>query len=324
MAPDNSILMAEQITWAQVRGYPWLGAKKIIQYGKRIQKGAAATHANLEIVTESDSLLAFDADNAFSQVTGKKVLLQAIGKARKSGVCAAVVRNTTSAAALGYYADLAAQEKAIGLIINNAPPLMAPWGSRSKILGNQAFAIGSPTGRHDPLILDTALSELTLVGIHAYEMRGEKLPKGVALDASGNPTNDPASALAGILMPVGQHRGSGLAILWEVLTGVLAGGDRYMSDVTMPDVFDRPQGTSMFYLAIDPAALMPFEDFTARVDDVIDRIHASKPADGVERVRVPGEGAADRAREAIRHGTVLAANLYTDVSEYAESIGVSW
>ncbi len=324
MAAEHADLMAEQITWAHIRGYPWLGARKIIQYGTRIIKGAAATHGNLDVVTESDSLVAFDADNAFSQVIGKRAMRAAIGKARNAGVGVAVVRNSSNASALGYYAELGAREGVIGLAINNAPPLMAPWGSRSKLIGNQAFAIGCPAGRHDPIILDTALSELTLVGIHGFELRGEPLPEGSALDADGLPTTDPATALAGILVPAGQHRGSGLAIMWEVLTGVLAGGDRFMSDVTMPDVFDRPQGTSLFFLAIEPRTVMPRERFLERVDDLIDRIHAAQPAEGVERVRVPGEMSAARARQAEAGGATLSADLYADLERFSAPIGVRW
>lgn len=324
MAPEHADLMAAQITWAHVRGYPWLGAKKIIQYGTRIQKGAAATHGDLELVAEAGGLLAFDAGNSFSQVTGVQAMQAAIEKARSTGVCVAVVRNTSNASALGYFPNLAIEQRMIGAAINNSPPLMAPWGSREKIIGNQAFAWGSPAGRHDPIIFDTALSEMTLVAMHGYEARGESLPEGVALDAQGAPTTDPTAALAGILLPMGQHRGSGLAVIWEILTGILAGGERFLTDVTMPDVFDKPQGTSMFHLAINPEIVMPYDQFLARVDDMIDRLHASPTAKGVEQVRVPGEMAARRAREAQTSGMTLAPEMYAQLAEFAKPLGVRW
>ena len=324
MVPEHADLMAAQITWAHIRGYPWLGAKKIIQYGTRIQKGVAATHGELEVVAEADGLIAFDAKNSFSQITGVSAMQAAIEKARQSGVCVAVVRNTTNASALGYFPNLAIEQQMIGAAINNSPPLMAPWGSRAKVIGNQAFAWGSPAGKHEPIIFDTALSEMTLVAIHGYEARGEPLPEGVALDAGGTPTTDPTAALAGILLPVGQHRGSGLAVIWEILTGVLAGGERFLTDVTMPDVFDKPQGTSMFHLAINPEIVMPYEQFVARVDDMIDRLHASPPAAGIDQVRVPGEMAVRRARQAHAHGTTLTADMHAQLAAFAEPLGVGW
>ena len=194
----------------------------------------------------------------------------------------------------------------------------------SDLQSNIRPASGRPAGRHDPIIFDTALSEMTLVAIHGYEARGEPLPEGVALDGQGAPTTDPAAALAGILLPMGQHRGSGLAVIWEVLTGVLAGGDRFMTDVTMPDVFDKPQGTSMFHLAINPEIVMPYDQFVARVDDMIDRLHASPTIEGVEQVRVPGEMAARRAREAQKSGVALAQEMYDQLAEFAEPLGVRW
>ncbi len=91
---------------------------------------------------------------------------------------------------------------------------------------------------------------MTHVGMHGYQERGEPLPEGVALDVSGRPTVDPAEAIAGIMVPMGGHRGYGLAVMWEVLTGVLAGGSRFIDDIIMPDVFDRPQGVSRLFLGL--------------------------------------------------------------------------
>lgn len=324
MTTVHAELMAEQLAWAQVRGYPWLGAKKIIQYGTRIKTGATSPTGEAEVIRESDAFVHYDAHNTFSHIAGVRAMNRAVEKARSAGACVAIVRNTSSAATLGFFANLAVEQNMIGMAINNAPPLMTPWGGKEKVIGNQAFAIGSPAGRFDPIIFDTALSELTLVGIHGYELRGEKLPAGVALDADGSPTVDPATALAGVLLPMGGHRGSGLAIMWEVLTGILAGGDRFSSDVTMPDVFDRPQGVSKFYLALDPEAAMPFQEFQGRVDTLIERIHATPRATGVDRIYVPGERGAERARDATRDGVAIPEDLVAQLVEFGKELGVSW
>src|SRR5258706_16284597 len=98
------------------------------------------------------------------------------------------------------------------------------------------------------------------------------------LDAQGRPTVDPVTALAGLYVPIGGHRGFGLALMWEVLTGVLSGGARFGPDVGAPDAYDRAQGVSHFFLALDPSRSMPIDEFTARVDDLIDQVHASPPA----------------------------------------------
>ena len=324
MSAEHASLMAEHITWAHVHRHPWLGGRKIMQYGTRIKTGVTAAVGNATVVSESDAFVLLDAGDTFSQIAGVDAMRRTIEKAREVGAAIAVLRNTTSAGALGYFAMQAANERMIGMALNNGPPLMPPSGGTTRVIGNQAFAIASPAGVHDPLLLDMALSAITLVGIHKYEDNGEELPEGLALDAAANPTTDPAVALAGMLLPMGGHRGYGLAVMWEVLTGVLSGAPRFLSDVTMPDVFDRPQAVSMFFMAIDPEISMPYDEFVARVDRLIDRIHASPPAPGVQRVFVPGERSAELGRQQVHNGIPMSVSLAQELQAFGAELGVSW
>ena len=276
------------------------------------------------MVSETGAFTLLDAGNTFSQISGVRAMDRAIRKAGEVGAAVSVLRNTTSAGALGYFALLAAGRGMIGMANNNAPALMPPWGGTSKLIGNQAFAIASPAGRHDPVLLDMALSEMTLVRYHEYQERGEPLPDGTALDASGRPTTDPAEALEGMMVPMGGHRGYGLAVMWEVITGVLSGSLRFLNDVTMPGVFDRPQAVSMFFLAIDPEMAMPYEEFAERVDRLIDAMHASRPAPGIERVYVPGERSAELAKERMRRGIPVPRPLVDRLASFGAEVGASW
>lgn len=324
MEPDHAGLMAEQITWAHAHGHSWLGAPKIIQYGTRVKTGATSPVGEPSVISESDAFALLDAGNTFSQISGVRAMDLAIRKAREMGAAVSVLRNTTSAGALGYFAARAADRRMIGMANNNAPALMPPWGGTTKLIGNQAFTIASPAGRHERVLLDMALSEMTLVGYHEYQERGERLPEGVALDAAGRPTTDPAEALAGMMVPMGGHRGYGMAVMWEVITGVLSGSLRFLDEVTMPGVFDRPQAVSMFFLALDPEMVMPFEEFAARVDGLVDAMHASPPAPGVERVLVPGQRSAELARERMRGGIPIPVSLIGRLEEFGAELGVSW
>lgn len=316
--------LAEQLVWAELRGVASVGAKKIPQYTARLRAGGTRARAESVVLAEGDALVVIDAQDGWGQVAGARAMRLAIEKARSCGVGSALVRNTTSAGALGYFAMLAAEQRMVGLAINNSPPLQPVWGGMDKVIGNQAFAIASPAGRHDPLLFDAATSAISLARIHDHQRRGERLPQGVALTADGEPTVDPAAALAGILLPMAGHRGSGLSLMWEVLTGVLAGGSRFATDVTMPDVYDRPQAVSMFLLAIDPKVVMPVETFEARVDDLIDRVHGSAPAPGVERVTVPGERSRRTELSRTAKGIPLPAALVAELRALGEELGVSW
>lgn len=301
MPSDEAVLMADHLVWADLRGTSWLGLRKIPQYTARIRQGGTRPAAELVTVGESPAFALLDARDSWSQVVGVRAMRLAMDKARSAGTGIVVVRNTTSAGALGYFAATAAAEGMIGLVINNSPPLQPATGGTTKVIGNQAFAIAAPADRHEALLLDMATSAISLAGIHEHERRGQQLPAGVALTADGEPTVDPAAALAGMLMPMGGHRGYGLALMWEVLTGVLGGGPRFAANVTMPHDHDRAQGVSMFLLAIDARAALPDGALASRVDELIDQMHASSASPGVERVTVPGERghatAAARRRE---------------------------
>lgn len=248
----------------------------------------------------------------------------AIEKARATGAGYASVRNSSSAAAMGYYASLAIDAGMIGVAITNGIALMPPPGGTTKVVGNQGFAIGAPSSRHRPLLFDSALSLISTGEIHTAQERGEQLPPGLMLDASGAPTTDPAAALDGLYVPIGGHRGFGLALMWEVLTGVLAGGKRFAPDIGAPDDLTSPQGVSHFMLAIDPTRSMPLEEFTARVDQLIDLVHVSPPAEGIARIYVPGERGYETSERRVREGIPMTPKRLESLKKLAAEVHVEW
>jgi LDH2 family malate/lactate/ureidoglycolate dehydrogenase len=324
MSDDDARITADALAWADLRGIGAQGIAKLPLIVKRLRAGGTVASARVTVVNETPAMTVFDAHGAWGHVAGVTAMRAAIGSAARSGVGAALVRNTDSASAMGYYATLAIRERKIGLAINNGTPLMPPPGGTTRTVGNEAFAIGCPAGRHAPLLFDTATSAITWTAIEALRDRGEPLPANVALDASGTPTRDYDAALAGILLPMGGHRGFGIALMWEVLTGVLSGGPRFARDITPLAKLDSPQSVSHFYLAIDPAIAMPYQRFVDRVDALIDQVHASPPATGVDRVRVPGEhGAAEESRRE-RDGIPLPAERAAELKALAREFGMTW
>jgi LDH2 family malate/lactate/ureidoglycolate dehydrogenase len=154
--------------------------------------------------------------------------------------------------------------------------------------------------------------------------RGEPLPADSALDAQGNPTTDHAAAIGGLLKPVGGHKGFGLALMWEVLTGVLSGNERFASRITAIGDTASPQSVAHCHIAIDPRAAMPLDAFTARVESLVAVVHASPPADGVKRVFVPGEqGDANVARRE-RDGIEVSPDKVAELEALGRECGVRW
>ncbi|HZC70699.1 MAG TPA: Ldh family oxidoreductase [Jatrophihabitans sp.] len=324
MRTADADVLAEHLVWADLHGVPSLGLRKMPQYVPRLRAGGTPPGAQTSVVHQQGVITHLDGNDGWGQVVGAHGMRLAVDNARAFGVGLTLVRNTTSAGAIGRLASFAVDEDMIGLVINNGPPIQAVWGSAEKTIGNQAFAIASPAGKHPPLVLDMATSSITLARLHEYVASGESIQPGLALDADGEPTVDPVAALKGLLLPFGGHRGSGLAMMWEVLTGVLAVGERFLSDVTMPDVSDRPQAVSLFMLAINPSMLMPSHEFRERVDRVIDHVHGAEKAPGFDAVQVPGERSHATAEQRQRDGITLPPKLIGELHRLGDELGVAW
>lgn len=323
MPGGDAATTARAMVWADLRGLDAHGVSgKLAQCVDRVRAGGTRADPGLPVRRETPATAAIDGQRAWGQVAAVAGMRAAIAKAKESGIGAVSVRDVSSAAALGYYPTLAVDERMIGMVITNGPPLMAPWGGTRKLLGNQAHAIGCPSGRHFPILFDSALTVMSTGEMDLYHERGELLPDGVLLDAGGQPTRDPTQWTTGLLVPIGGHRGYGLGLMFEVLTGVLAGGAQMAPEVGHPFDHARPQGVSLLMLVIDPRIAMPFDLFATRVDQLIDQIHATPPAPGVDRVYVPGERGYLTARQRERDGIPLTAQRAGKLRALAGELGV--
>nr|WP_272955060.1 Ldh family oxidoreductase [Kribbella shirazensis] len=322
MSEQDATMAADAMVWSDLRGATNHGVSaRVPVLVSRVRAGAVNPAPTWQVLASTAGVTALDADRGWGQVAGTRCMKMAIEAARKTGVGVATVRNADIAASLGWYANVAIEQSMVGIAFNNSMPLMAPWGGATKLLGNQATAMGTPAGRHHPILFDSALSALSMHAVHAVHSRNESLPENAALDADGRPTVDPAAALAGAMLPAAGHRGYGIAVIWEVLTGVLGTG-LFAPEVRNPA--EGPVGLTLFCLALDPTAIQPLEVFTGRVDTFIDRIHASTPIDGVERVRVPGERGFGVAEQQRRDGVLFTADQLTSLRHLADEFGLEW
>lgn len=318
-------LLADYFLWADLRGLPFVGIRRLPEFVGRLRSGGTeiGSGQGLTILHERAAFAVVDAKHTFAQIAGVRSMRLAMEKARSAGVGVVVVRNTTSAGALGHLAMVAADGGMVGMAINNTAPVVAPWGGSTGVMGAQPFAVSSPAGRHPPLLLDMTNTAMSMVRMHEYERRGEPIPEGAALAADGRPTTDPATAIRGVLLPAG-HRAYGLAVLWEVISGVLAGGEIFGGDVGLPGQLERPMGVSLYLMAVDPTAAMPYDTFTARVDQLIDQLHDSPTASGADSVKVPGERSQATARVRRTSGIPIPADVAQSLAAMGADLGVPW
>jgi len=284
----DAALVADSLVDADLRGVSTHGILRLPGYLDRIRRGVVSADPHLQVDRVAAAVARLDGGNGLGAVVGHRAMEEAISLARGAGLGLTLVRRSSHFGTAAQYARQAAAHGMASITITNASRALPAWGGRTPLLGTSPIAIGAPDA-DGGLVLDMSPAVAARGKVRAALRRGESLPPGWALDAGGAPTTDPASALAGTMLAMGGPKGSGLALMFDVLAGVLTGaafggevGDQYLD-------LDRPQDVGHFFLAIDPGAVMPAEVFLARIQELEHRVHASPPAVGVDEVLLPGE-----------------------------------
>jgi LDH2 family malate/lactate/ureidoglycolate dehydrogenase len=288
MSGEDAHLLADSLVVADARGIHSHGVLRVPEYVKKLTQDGVNPRGRPYLVKDSASVVLVDGDNAMGQIACRFAMQRVIERAQSSGVAAAAVRGSNHCGALFYFAGMALRHDMIGIVATNALPTMAPWGGRDKILGINPLAVAIPSAHEPPIILDAAFSSSSHGKIRVFHQKGVPIPEGWAFNRNGQPTNDPAEALEGLLQPIGEYKGAGLAIVMGVLSSMLSGaafGTELGNMVDGPE----PGRDGQFVMALNIAA---FEDplvFKTRVDGVVRQIRECRPAPGFDRCYAPGE-----------------------------------
>jgi LDH2 family malate/lactate/ureidoglycolate dehydrogenase len=300
LPPDDAAIEAEVLVWANLRGVDSHGVLRIPWYVELTDKGDMNPRPRIRIERETPATLLIDADRAYGPVVTTMAMRRAIDKARAVGIGWAVIRNTTHQGAMAYYALMAAREGQAGLAIVCSPPNMAPHGARAAGVHNSPIAIAVPGRRHRHLVLDMATSVAAGGKLRLAIDKDVPIPVGWALDAEGRPTTDARQAV--ILLPAGGPKGSGLAMMFETLTSLVAGNPLLQPALTGADGARRHRQNSVV-AAVDLATFTDVEAYRDHVDGLVESIKALPRAEPGSEVLVPGEPedrcAIERARDGI-------------------------
>ena len=318
----DAALVAESLIEADLRGVHSHGALRVGVYVDRLKAGSINPEAELEILHDSGAVAVADAQAGAGIALAARAMDLAIAKARAHGIGAVSVRNSNHCGMLAFFAMRALDAGCIGMAASNADAQVAPWGARAKFLGTNPIAVAVPARDEMPLVLDMATSVVAHARVKGAADRGESIPADWAIDPSGRPTTDPAQAMAGALLPFGAFKGSGIALLVDVLAGLLPGGRSGPEIVPLYQRLGEPQGVGHFFLALRVETFEPLEAFTRRVDETIRRIRALPPAPGAERALLPGEQAFRRAREYRAQGIPLPADAVAEIARTARLLDI--
>lgn len=319
---DSADLVAASLVDAEARGVVSHGVTRLPIYIERIQKGMVDPSARPVVVRESASSSHIDACNALGQVGAGAGMDAAVEKARHSGVGAAGVFNSNHCGTLSFFVRRAAEEGVVAVACSNAPPTMAYHGGYTPAVGTNPFAIAVPRRTGPPITLDAATSEVARGKVILAARKGEAIPDGWALDAQGKPTTDPKAALGGAVLPFAEPKGSGIAMMIDLLCGALVGSNFGTEVGDLYTDWSRPQRVGHFFAAISPEGFSGRTSFAARVERFVEYIAALPAAPGEERVLLPGEPEEMALESALSHGIELAAEVRSDLEAVVSRMGL--
>lgn len=323
--PSDAEIIANILAQADLRGIHTHGVAKISIYKKRIELGLIKTNPQLKVLKNSISTALLNGDFGLGQVTGYKAMSLAIQKAEKNGVGIVGVRNGQHIGVLAYYAMMASSKNMIGMATTNTPPSMAAPGGTKKIVGVNPFAIAVPSGikYKFPIVLDIACSQVAKSKIIMSIRKGEKnIPENWALDSQGRPTKNAKEALNGLLLPIGGHKGYGLAVIIDIIAGIITGA-AFGTEVSSNygDLKNR-QKNGLFFTAIKINNFIQSEVYKKRIDQLINEIKSSSLSPGNEEVFLPGEKEYLIAEKRYIKGIPLSNYLYKELSLISSDLGI--
>jgi len=283
---------AEVLVTADAMGKHSHGLLRLPRFVRGIEHSNADPDGAIDVVSENGGAAAIDGGSRLGPVVASTAAAEAMDRAESHGAGAVGVRNTNHLGMLGYYTDQIRREGLVGIAMTNTEPAMPPHGGAEPVLGTNPIAVGLPT--NPPFNLDMSTSGIARGTVLHMKETGEELPEGVALDADGEPTTDPAAALDGTILPFGGPKGSGLAIAIEVLAGGLVGA-AIGEDVTGTYHTEDPCTKGDLFLALDPSVLSG-GDFAETASAFLRDLKGTERAAGFDEIRLPGEHSIERDR----------------------------
>jgi ureidoglycolate dehydrogenase (NAD+) len=305
MREGDAAYLASTLVAADLRGVHSHGVLRVPEYVKKLTVGGVDPRGTPSVVRDFGACQVVDGGNSMGQIGMRFATEKAIERAATTGIAVQAVARDS-----------------IGVVTTNALPTMAPWGGAERVLGINPLGVGIPAGDEWPVVHDGAFSASAHGKIRVYQQRGQQLPAGWALDANGQPTTDPAAAIDGLLLPIGEFKGANLAFVMGILSSMLSGAS-YGTE--LGDMYAGPKaGADGHFVSV--IRIEAFEDlarFKARVDAAVGELHATKLAPGFERIYAPGEKEFLCELDYRSAGIPLTRQTLQHVHETAVSLGIT-
>jgi LDH2 family malate/lactate/ureidoglycolate dehydrogenase len=318
---DQASVVADVLVRADLRGTASHGVLRLPAYVHKIQAGLLKPDTPWTCLRETPATALYDAGMGLGPMAGLWGMKEAIKRAKRCGIGAVGVSSASHFGIAAYYALQAVEAGMIGVAISNAAASMAPWGGVEARLGTNPVCVAIPARDEVPLVLDMAASVVARGKIRLAQREGHPIPQGWALDSNGQATTDPQVAMEGTLLPIGGPKGYGIALVNDILAGILTGSP---SGIEVRSIHDlaQPSPVGFFFQVIQIEAFSSPQAFFDRLGAELTAIRNSPRAQGVERIYIPGEIEWECERDRRRNGIPIGSATLKALHELAEELGV--
>ena len=319
----KSRLVAESLVAANLRGVDSHGVQLLPYYLEQIEWGDLDARADGRVISESGACLLYDGENGVGQAIAETCCAHAVRMASAQGMAMVVARESNHFGAAAFWAQRMSAAGQIGIVMCNASSLVPPWQGKQPRLGTNPICMSVPGGEEKPWLLDMATTTVAAGRIFKAKINGQpQIPLGWAMDSEGVPTTDPEIALKGLLMPLGGYKGSGLAMMAEILCGVLSGG-AMSTELGGIRFRGKAVRVSQMFIAIDIARFLPVDEFRERMDRLIRIMKTTPPAQGYSEVLVAGDPEWRTEEERKRSGVPVGHGTWKALCEAGDRLGVA-
>lgn len=311
VSPNNTQSVVKALIAAEIDGIPSHGLSRVAYYADQAASGKVKGAIEPRL-TERGAVINVDAGEGFAFPAIDKGLSPLIDRARESGLAALSVANSHHFGVAGHHVEAIARHGLVALGFGNSPAAIAPWGGKNPLFGTNPIAFAAPRKGTDPLVVDLSVSKIARGKVMMAQNRGEPIPDDWALDAEGQPTTDATAAMGGSIRPIGDAKGSSLALIVELLTAGLSGSSFGYEASSLFTADGEPPRLGQCFLAIDPSFFGAGAAFTERVESILSTMLAQ------EGVRLPGERRL-AARSAAAGSLMLDDAVYSELLRRTES-----
>jgi uncharacterized oxidoreductase len=319
----EAAVVAANLVEANLRGHDSHGVGMVPRYVDAVLEGGLAVNTHVAVRQDSGALLTLDGQRGYGQVIGREAMELGAARARAHGVCVVGLAHSHHLGRIGEWAEQCIAQGLVSIHFVNvlSRPIVAPFGGRDARLGTNPFCVGIPRPGGEPIVLDFATSKIAQGKTRVAYNKGVAVEPGILIDDKGEPTTEPRFAVVeplGALLPFGEHKGAGLALICELLGGALAGGatGRAVTDGR------RRVLNSMLSILVDPERLGTAANLAREMEGFVEYATASPPQPGLDRVRTPGEPERETRARRLRDGIPVDSVTWGEIVAAGAKVGV--